>query len=149
MDSQVPAVYRTNMKILIVEDDIMIADLLEDSLRSFGYDVCGIASHVAEAASLIQKHRPQMVILDMHLDGELGSDIIESLPRADLVNLGVLYVTGLVEHVLRDDHAGHAVLSKPYGLATLITAIDAVMTIVAGGTVNQPLPYGLPLLNQH
>ena len=136
------------MQILIVEDDIMLADLLEDSLRSLGHEVCGIAGHVTEGISLIQKHRPQIVILDMHLGDELGSDVVDLLPTSDLVNLGVLYITGLAERVHQGVHAGHAVLCKPYRLATLSTAIDTVMTIIAGGTIDQPLPLGFQLLKQ-
>ena len=134
------------MKILIVEDDIMLADSLEDSLRACSFEVCGIANNVADGISLIQQQQPQLVILDMHLDGELGSDIVDRLPRADLINIGVLYITGLSEHVMQHDHVGHAVLGKPYGLATLAKAIDVVMEIVAGKTPTLPLPYGLQLL---
>lgn len=135
------------MQILIVEDDIMLADLLEESLQSFGHEVCGIASHVEDGISQIQRHRPQMVILDMHLSGELGSDVVAQLPSSDMGDMGVLYITGLAECVHETVHVGHAVLRKPYSLGTLLIAINTVMTIVTGGVVDQTLPLGLQLLS--
>ena len=47
-------------KVLIAEDDLMIADMAEDMLVAHGYDVCGIGRTVAEAAEIAWRHRPDL-----------------------------------------------------------------------------------------
>ena len=68
------------LKVLIAEDDLMIADLAEEILIDGGYDVCGIARTVAEAVALAHRHKPDLVVLDLRLaDGGLGTEIAAQL----------------------------------------------------------------------
>jgi len=61
-------------KVLIAEDDLMIADLAEDMLVGQGYEVCGIARTVPEAVALGRQHRPDLAVIDLRLaDGGLGT----------------------------------------------------------------------------
>jgi DNA-binding response OmpR family regulator len=61
------------LKVLIAEDDLMIADLAEEILIEHGYDVCGIARTVTEAVALAQQHKPDLAVLDLRLaDGGAG-----------------------------------------------------------------------------
>jgi DNA-binding response OmpR family regulator len=46
------------LKILVVEDDLMIADMAEEILVDAGYEVCGIARTVDEGVSLARRHKP-------------------------------------------------------------------------------------------
>jgi DNA-binding response OmpR family regulator len=137
------------MKILIVDDDVMLADLLEATLLAQGHDVCGIANRVAEAIALVRLHRPDIAVLDMRLKGtELGSDVTQQLSEAgDLRDLGILYVTGGGVGLLHQ-HAsiGHACLQKPYSAASLAAALTIVRSIVRGCAVSTPLPHGMQLL---
>ena len=50
-------------RVLIAEDDLMIADLLEETLVGHGYEVCGIARTVAKAIALGHLHSPDFAIL--------------------------------------------------------------------------------------
>jgi response regulator of citrate/malate metabolism len=68
------------LKVLIAEDDLMIADMAEEILVSNGYEVCGIARTVAEAVALGRDNLPDLAILDMRLaDGGLGTQIAAEL----------------------------------------------------------------------
>ena len=61
------------LKVVIAEDDFLIADMIKDILAANGYDVCGIARNVADAVSLIQLHKPDLAVLDVRLPGaDLG-----------------------------------------------------------------------------
>ena len=63
-------------KVLIAEDDLLIADMLAEVLVGGGYDVCGIARTVDEAVELGKRHEPDLAILDIWLAEEgLGTDI--------------------------------------------------------------------------
>ena len=55
------------LKVLIAEDDLMLADLAEEILVDAGYEVCGIARTVAEAVALAQHHKPDLAVLDLRL----------------------------------------------------------------------------------
>ena len=137
------------MRILVVEDDLMLADCLAEGLLDQGHVVCGIASTVAEAVLLARQHRPDAAILDMHLGNrERGSDIASQLAESgELADIGILYVTGEVEQAYRASCVGHACLNKPYKLSTLGIALEIVRDLAQAGDTAHPLPFGLQLLH--
>jgi DNA-binding NtrC family response regulator len=55
------------LKVLIVEDDLMMADFMEELLVDHGYEVSGIARTVDAAVTIAQHSKPNLVILDMRL----------------------------------------------------------------------------------
>jgi two-component system, response regulator PdtaR len=83
------------LKVLIAEDDLMIADLAEEILIEHGYEVCGIARTVAEAVVLAQHHKPDFAVLDLRLvDGDLGSEIAVQLLPLGRLGVGSRGATG-------------------------------------------------------
>ena len=63
-------------KILIVEDEFIVANDLKMILVKSGYEVCGIAASVEEARILIDAQKPNWVLLDIILKGDLtGIDL--------------------------------------------------------------------------
>lgn len=64
------------MKILIVEDEPNYADTLEMFVDELGYDLAGIAAQGKKAMELFDEHNPDLVLMDIHLEGELtGIDL--------------------------------------------------------------------------
>ena len=62
--------------VLIVDDDLMIADWLEEVLVEAGYEVCGIAATVADAIELGERFRPDLGVIDVRLaNGGSGMDV--------------------------------------------------------------------------
>ena len=57
-------------RILVVEDEFLIAMELDITLTSAGYQVLGPASNVAAALSLLRAERPDAAVLDVNLAGE-------------------------------------------------------------------------------
>jgi DNA-binding NtrC family response regulator len=67
-------------KILIVEDEFIVANDLSIMLENAGYDVCDVADSVEEAREIIARQKPQLVLLDIHLKGKLtGIDLARQL----------------------------------------------------------------------
>jgi CheY-like chemotaxis protein len=133
------------LKVLIAEDDLMIADLAEEILVGGGYEVCGIARTVAEAVALAQRHKPDLAVLDLRLaDGGLGTDIAAQL--LPLGRLGVLYATGSISQVVLTTADGNACLSKPYSSADLLRGLEIVAEIVATSRALPPFPRGFHVL---
>ena len=98
-------------RILVVEDEALVAMLVEDALLEAGAEVIGPAATVAEAMQLLERERPSAAVLDLNLAGE------PSTPIADvLVRLGVPFViaTGYGAEGLPEHHADVPVLAKPY-----------------------------------
>jgi CheY-like chemotaxis protein len=69
----------TNPKVLIVEDDTVIASIAKWRLVKLGYDVCGSTTSGADALSCIPKTQPDIVLMDINLKGEI--DGIETAGR--------------------------------------------------------------------
>jgi CheY-like chemotaxis protein len=133
------------LKVLIAEDDLMIADLAEEILVSGGYEVCGIARTVAEAVVLAQCHKPDLAVLDLRLaDDGLGTEIAAQL--LPLGRLGVLYATGNISQIALTTVDGDACLSKPYSSADLLRGLEIVGEIVTSGNASPPFPKGFQLL---
>jgi CheY-like chemotaxis protein len=133
-------------KVLIAEDDLMIADLAEEVLVDAGYEVCGIARTVAEAVALAHQHKPDLAVLDLRLaDGGLGTEIAAQL--LPLGRLGVLFATGNVSQVVLTTADGDACLSKPYSSADLVRGLEIVGELVATGKALPPFPKGFQILH--
>jgi CheY-like chemotaxis protein len=133
------------LKAMIAEDDLLIADMMEEVLVEGGYSVCGIGRTVAAMVALARQHKPDLAILDVRLaDGELGTEIAAEL--ADLPRLGILYVTGNVAVVMRAGIRGHACLLKPYRADALLRSLEIVAEMLDTGAASPPFPPGFKVL---
>jgi len=96
-------------KILIVEDEFIEAHGLERILVRAGYAVCSIARSVSIALTIIEKEAPDLVMLDIYLQGNLtGIDLARSLREK---NIAFIYLSANSNRqVLQDAKA-----TKPYG----------------------------------
>ncbi|PSL07340.1 LytR/AlgR family response regulator transcription factor [Cecembia rubra] len=65
----------SRIKILIVEDELVIAEDLKDVLEDLGYEVCGIAISAREALAMIEEKLPDIALLDIQIKG--GKDGID------------------------------------------------------------------------
>src|SRR5208337_1469091 len=78
--------------VLIVEDDDIIARVEEWRLKNLGYEVSGRARTGAEAMELVGKSKPDLVLMDINLKGD-----IDGIETAKLIkkgfNIPVIYVT--------------------------------------------------------
>lgn len=68
-------------KILIVEDDLLVAMSLETFLSAEGCSVLGPVSRVDKALRLLEREEPDAVILDLNLRGESSTAIAETLQK--------------------------------------------------------------------
>lgn len=110
----------TGRRILVVEDEALVAMLVEDALLDAGAIVLGPVATVAEALALLLRETPDVAVLDLNLAGET------STPVADrLVTMGVPFVvaTGYGADGLPPGHATVPVLAKPYDPDDLTTAL--------------------------
>ncbi len=133
-------------KVMIAEDDLMMADMLEEVLVDGGYEVCGIARTVDTAVALGQRCQPDLAVLDLRLaEGGLGTEVATRLNRRG--QLGVLYATGNVSQLGLTRANGEAFLRKPYRPADVVRALKIVEQLIKTGEASQPFPKGFELLS--
>jgi CheY-like chemotaxis protein len=134
--------------VLVVEDDVMLADYLADALEELGHEVCGIASAVSDALGGVRLNHPDVAVIDVQLrHGERGTEIAEQLAISNgLGGLGILYVSGNPDLVSREARFGHACLTKPYALSALASALTIVGDLSKGSEAPSVLPRGMRLL---
>ena len=131
--------------VMIAEDDLLIADMLEDALVAGGYEVCGIARTVEQGIELGDRCKPDLAVLDIRLaDGGLGTDIAARLHSRD--GVGILYASGNSSHVGLTKDDGEALLHKPYRAGDVVRALKIVEQIVCTGEASQPFPRGFSVL---
>jgi CheY-like chemotaxis protein len=108
-------------RILIVEDEMVVAMLVEDMVLELGYEVSGVVSRVGDALALADSGRFDLAILDVHLSGKL------IFPFADaLADRGIpfMFATGYGEHGIPPEHLSQMVLQKPFRPADLRRALS-------------------------
>ena len=80
-------------RVLIIEDEPLIASHLEDIVRQSGHEIVGNATTASEARALYEAHRPTMVLSDVQLaDGSSGIDAVDAILRIETVP--VIFITG-------------------------------------------------------
>jgi two-component sensor histidine kinase/CheY-like chemotaxis protein len=127
------------LKVIIAEDDLLVADMLADVLVECGYEVSGIARTVEEAVVLAERHKPDLAVLDLRLaDGGLGTDIAARLNLPG--RPGILYATGNVGQIALKEAVGEACLGKPYKPIDVVRSLELVREIVGTGQASPPFP---------
>jgi CheY-like chemotaxis protein len=116
----------TEPKVLIVEDEPLIAMLLEDFLEDLGFASAGSIDNVADAIARVSSGGFDLAILDVNLRGE------PCWPVADrLFECGIPFVVASGGNVVSppERHASAVALSKPYTLDALRQSFDRIRSI--------------------
>lgn len=123
------------LRILIVEDEILIALELESLLQDLGHDVVGIAASSREALALGQDLKPDLAFVDIHLaDGPTGVDVARDLAMEQQVT--VLFMTANAKRIPEDFAGAWGVIAKPYterGVREALAYVTAGQPCEAGG----------------
>ena len=112
------------LRVLVIEDDALIAMLLSELLVGMGHDVCATAGTEAEAIMAATRYRPDLMIVDAGLGRGSGVSAVEEILRAG--PLAHVFVSGDVESVWRR-RPDAIVIHKPFREAELARAIDLAL----------------------
>jgi two-component system nitrate/nitrite response regulator NarP len=82
-------------KVLLVDDHPMIGAALDMLLRDTDYEVLGRARTAAEANSLVNKEKPDLVLLDVHLPDSSGLEVLQRLSRGRKRPAVILVTAGM------------------------------------------------------
>ena len=102
--------YLTQAKIFFVEDDEILAKVIEWRLNKLGYTICGKATNGVDAIEMIPKTTPDIVLLDIELKGHMdGISVGEYLHTKTKIRF--IYLTSHTE----PDILKRAMKTKPEG----------------------------------
>lgn len=127
-------------RILIVEDEPLVAFDNEHFLGEAGYEVVATVDSVAAARTVIEDGAElDLVLVDVALTDGSGVEVAQAARKLDIA---VLFVTGSCPEEART--LGVGCLAKPYTSRELRAALDAIDALLAGGSFKR-LPPGLTL----
>ncbi len=148
-----PVSNRAPLRILVVEDEILIALELESLLQDAGHQVVGIAASYNEAVSMSADLAPDLAFVDIHLtDGPTGVDVARIL--AEDHHVMVLFMTANAKRIPEDFTAAQGVIAKPYTERGVRQALDYVLASREGrrsrsGDTHTFAPFPRGGLNAH
>lgn len=124
------------LRVLVVDDEVNIADLVATALRYEGFEVQTAADGRAALAG-VRSFAPDLIVLDVMLP-DLDGFEVQSLIRADGATVPVLFLTArdAVEDRVRGlTLGGDDYMTKPFSLAELVARVRAVLRRTAGAPV--------------
>ena len=135
---------RKRIRILVVDDDPQTLRTVRDALRKAGY-VPIVTADPKEVASLMEKHTPHLVLLDLVLPGADGIALMQELSKTADVPVIFLSAYGQDEVIARAFDAGAAdYMVKPFSPTELAARIRAALRKRAAGGPSEPTePYVL------
>jgi CheY-like chemotaxis protein len=130
-------------RIMIVEDEPLVAFDNEYMLKDAGYEVVATVDSLADAIAVIEAQALDLILTDISLSGEGdGTDVARAAGARDIP---VLFVTGNCSEEAKSLALG--CLSKPYSERVLLSALSAIDDHIQGKTVKK-LPEQLVLYIQ-
>jgi DNA-binding response OmpR family regulator len=122
------------LRVLVVEDDAMIAMFLAEMLENMGYQVCGIAATEKQAGAVATRYAPGLMIVDEHLREGTGASAIEQILLSGTVPC--VLISGVP---VNWDRQGATVLRKPFSIKGLVRAIETALGDVNGPKAIRPV----------
>jgi len=117
------------IRILIVEDEALVAEDLKEMLQGFGYEVAGIADTGELAITLAGEHHPDLVLMDINLAGEMDGITAGGTIRSRW-EIPIIYVTAfatpaIIDRAKKTSPSGYII--KPFNERQIQTAIEIAL----------------------
>jgi DNA-binding response OmpR family regulator len=113
-----------SLRILLVEDEALIAMMAEDMIETLGHRVVRTASTLSDAHAACDDSTFDVALLDVNLNGESSMEVATRLKTR---GCALAFTTGYGAGGIDPAHAGAPVLTKPYA----VTELEAILAIFA------------------
>ena len=110
---------------MIVDDDVSWSETAAEALRGVGFEV-HLAHNGDQAAALLEREPPSVVILDVHLPGLSGLELLHQFRQRDRFT-SIVMVSGDDQAAIQDramSEGASAFLRKPVSLSLLLCAVE-------------------------
>ena len=119
-----------NAKILVVDDEEHIVELIKYNLLSSGYDVITCNNGI-DAINLAMNERPDLILLDLMLPGKDGYDVCKDIrSRNEIKNTSIIMLTAKSEEfdkILGLELGADDYITKPFSVRELLARVKAVL----------------------
>jgi len=125
----------SNIKILIVEDEAIVAMEIEHRLIMLGYEVCDTSATGEKAVSLAEEHRPNLILMDIKLKGHMNGIVAAKIIK-DKFGIPSVFVTANSDQsTIRqiEESLNYEYLFKPFEEEELVSAISRTLHKEAAG----------------
>jgi CheY-like chemotaxis protein len=116
----------TRKRVLIVEDEAIVAMSLSRTLPRLGYEICGVVASGEEALLRVDTDQPDVLLMDIHLlgtlDGVQTAELIRTRCNVPIVFMSGYDINEIQEKTKHIPNASH--VGKPVGMAVLAGIIQ-------------------------
>jgi CheY-like chemotaxis protein len=109
--SEEPSRRASGLRVLLVEDENLVALLLGDMLAELGHTVVGPVARLGKALEIAQREAFDVAILDVNINGEKAYPIAEALAAR---GIPFVFSTGYDKKSLREPYSDRPALQKPF-----------------------------------
>lgn len=114
-------------KILVADDELDIVKVISSLLRRNGFEVV-VAYDGGEALEMAERHRPDLVLLDIQMPASIGLSVLSNLKSSPgTANIPVLIISGFDSTESRSEASkagATGFISKPFSLKKLLSKIQ-------------------------
>lgn len=112
------------LRILLLEDDMVVAPLLAEILKAMGHEICAIAATKADAIAAAAQYKPELMIVDVRLGEENGIAVVQIICSARFTPH--LFMSGDISRI-RMPSSKAVVIQKPFREVDLIHAMQRAL----------------------
>jgi DNA-binding response OmpR family regulator len=119
-------------RVLIVEDELLVAENLKETLHARGLNVIGIISSAEKAIEQFLMLDPDLVIMDVRLEGSLEGIAAANMIHDTLKKVPIIFLTAYPKedfpHLLNLDPGLYSYISKPYDPNEFSAALERLLS---------------------
>jgi len=116
-------------KILIVEDEVIVALAIESQLIELGYEIAGIFTSGEEALKKVKELRPDLILMDLKLAGLMdGIEAAKAICSSG--DVPIIFLTGYLKRSMREQvklFGLGGLIVKPFKSEDLVSAIELAL----------------------
>lgn len=129
--------FECDLRVLVVEDQAILAMELEFVLGEVGCHVVGCAMDAASAMEVAHRAKPDLALVDLNLlDGRTGPLVAHQLVRDH--GVAVIFLTANPEQIPDGFSGALGVLTKPFDDATILEVVDFARRFIRERQIGQP-----------
>ena len=114
----------TGKRVLIVEDELLVALMIEDFLLEFGCTTIGPFGTLAKALDAARTEMLDLAVLDVNLNGEMVYPVADALAER---RIPFLFVSGYGDEAILPDHTDWKVCAKPFKGTDFAAMLSSVL----------------------
>jgi CheY-like chemotaxis protein len=113
-----------NLRVLVVEDEFLIALMIEDMLTELGCAQVWQAGSVSDALAILRVRQPDAAVLDVNLAGEPAYPVAEQLEAR---KVPFVFTTGYGQQGMPNPWAQRPIIQKPFAIEDLRATLASVL----------------------